>query len=305
MSWSLISNIRGNTTKKTKASPLKEKEYCFTLQPIANHQGSKIPFRDLRWIGPYLVEKVLTINYFTLQNFNTNKTQIPPIVRLKKYNPQKPPYKNLYLKTNIRRLNGRLTIILSFQKLIYTQMHGKRNLVDTYLTFLSYIMILTQLILMKVTQRDQTLLLSHVSIFVIHAMIKIGKLAPLLTQLYYNLQIQNSMVKVRTLRPLLTYITKINPNKHPIQVRTLKLNVNLCHIHHWGRVITLQRLKSTTLLLRIVRKTNLVSLEAADTTYALIQILFTQKKNRFWRVQNFTSAPFLFSAFSRHLQTNK
>ena len=32
--------------KKAKASPLKEKDYCFILQPKADHQGSKIPFRD-------------------------------------------------------------------------------------------------------------------------------------------------------------------------------------------------------------------------------------------------------------------
>ena len=38
--------------KKAKASPLKEKDYCFILQPKADHQGSKIPFRDFRWIVP-------------------------------------------------------------------------------------------------------------------------------------------------------------------------------------------------------------------------------------------------------------
>ena len=38
--------------KKGKASPLKEKVYCFILQPKADHQGSKIPFRDFRSIGP-------------------------------------------------------------------------------------------------------------------------------------------------------------------------------------------------------------------------------------------------------------
>ena len=48
--------------KKAKASPLKEKDYCFILQPRADHQGTKIPFRDFRWIGPYLVEKVLPNN---------------------------------------------------------------------------------------------------------------------------------------------------------------------------------------------------------------------------------------------------
>ena len=38
--------------KQAKASRLREKDYCFILQPKADHQGSKIPFRDFRWIGP-------------------------------------------------------------------------------------------------------------------------------------------------------------------------------------------------------------------------------------------------------------
>ena len=38
--------------KKAKASPLKEKDYCFILQPKADHQVSKVPFRDFRLIGP-------------------------------------------------------------------------------------------------------------------------------------------------------------------------------------------------------------------------------------------------------------
>ena len=37
--------------KKAKASPLKEKDYCFILQPKADHQESKIPFRDFQWLG--------------------------------------------------------------------------------------------------------------------------------------------------------------------------------------------------------------------------------------------------------------
>ena len=69
-----------------------------------------------------------------------------------------------------------------------TQVHGKQNLVDTYLTFLSYIMIITQLISMKLTDKDQILLLSHVPIFLIQAMVKIGILAPLLTHPYYHFQ---------------------------------------------------------------------------------------------------------------------
>ena len=132
-----------------------------------------------------------------MRKLNTNKTQILHRIRLRKYNPEKP------FKTTLRKINGRLTII-SFSHKIYTQLHGKRNLVDTYLTFLSYILILTQLILMKVTHRDQILLLSRVPIFMGQAMVKIGKYAPFLNNLYHNLQNLNRMVKVRTLRPLQT-----------------------------------------------------------------------------------------------------
>ena len=80
--------------KKAKASPLKEKDYCSLLQPKADHQGSKIPFRDFRWIGPYLVEKVLPNNNYIVRKLNTNKTQILHRFRLQKYNPEKPPEDN-------------------------------------------------------------------------------------------------------------------------------------------------------------------------------------------------------------------
>ena len=60
--------------KKSKASPLKEKDYCFILQPKSDHQGSKTTFRDFRWIGPYIVEKVLPNNNYIVGKLNTNKT---------------------------------------------------------------------------------------------------------------------------------------------------------------------------------------------------------------------------------------
>ena len=115
--------------KKAKASPLTEKGYCFTLQPENNHQASKIPFRDLLWIVHYLVEKILLNKKNILLKLKTNKTQIPHRIR-----PESTILKNL-LKTFIRKLNGRLTIIFLFRKMIYTPLHGKWNLEDTYLTF--------------------------------------------------------------------------------------------------------------------------------------------------------------------------
>ena len=62
--------------KKAKALPLKKKDYCFILQPKADHRRSKVPFRDFRWIGPYLVEKALPNNNYIVRKRNTDKTQI-------------------------------------------------------------------------------------------------------------------------------------------------------------------------------------------------------------------------------------
>ena len=62
--------------RKAKAAPLKEKDYCFILQPNADSQASKIPFRDYRWIGPFVIQKNLSNNNYIVRRVNTNKTQI-------------------------------------------------------------------------------------------------------------------------------------------------------------------------------------------------------------------------------------
>ena len=167
--------------KKAKASPLKEKDYCFILQPKADHQGSKIPFRDFRWIGPYIVEKVLPNNNYIVRKLNTNKTQILHRIRLRKYNPEKP------LKIIIWKCNGKPTTILLSRRMIYIQLHGKLNSADTSLIFPSYIPIPTQLTLMKITHKDQIQSLSHALISKTQTMVKIGKFAPFLTNQYREL----------------------------------------------------------------------------------------------------------------------
>ena len=43
--------------RKANAAPLQEKDYCFVLQPKAGCQGSKIPLRDFRWTGAFVVQK--------------------------------------------------------------------------------------------------------------------------------------------------------------------------------------------------------------------------------------------------------
>ena len=84
--------------KKATASPLKEKDYCYILQPKADHRRSKRPFHDFRWIVPYLVEKVLPNKNYIVRKLNTNTAQILYRIRLRKYNPEKSPEDN-YQKT--------------------------------------------------------------------------------------------------------------------------------------------------------------------------------------------------------------
>ena len=72
---------------RIQAAPLQEKDYCFVLKPKADCQGSKIPFRDFKWTGRFVVQKVLPNNNYIVRRLNTNKTQILHIIRLKKFVP--------------------------------------------------------------------------------------------------------------------------------------------------------------------------------------------------------------------------
>ena len=76
--------------RKAKAAPLSEQDFCFILQPKADNQGSKIPFREYHWIGPYRIEKVLPNDNYIVRRLNTNKTQILHRIRLKKFVPNTP-----------------------------------------------------------------------------------------------------------------------------------------------------------------------------------------------------------------------
>ena len=76
--------------RKAKAAPLMESESWFVLQPNADHQRSKIPFRDFRWVGPFTVQKVLPNKNYIVRQINTNKTQILHRFRLKKFVPNQP-----------------------------------------------------------------------------------------------------------------------------------------------------------------------------------------------------------------------
>ena len=74
--------------RKANASKFKKADYVFILQPKADHQGSKIPFTDFRWIGPYIIEKVLPNKNYLVGKIGTNKTQILHRMRLRQFRPR-------------------------------------------------------------------------------------------------------------------------------------------------------------------------------------------------------------------------
>ena len=76
--------------RKAKASPLETTDYCYVLNPKADTQATKIPFREFRWQGPYKVEKVLPNNNYIVRRLGTNKTQLLHRIRLRKFTPQAP-----------------------------------------------------------------------------------------------------------------------------------------------------------------------------------------------------------------------
>ena len=76
--------------RKAKAAPLETTEYYYILDPKADTQATKIPFREFRWCGPYKVEKVLPNNNYIVRRLGTNKTQLLHRIRLRKFTPQAP-----------------------------------------------------------------------------------------------------------------------------------------------------------------------------------------------------------------------
>ena len=83
-------NYKAYYDKKTNASKLKQTDYVFILQPKADHEMSKNPFTHFRWIGPYIIEKLLPNNIFLVRKSGTNKTQILHRMRLRQLTPRQP-----------------------------------------------------------------------------------------------------------------------------------------------------------------------------------------------------------------------
>ena len=60
--------------RKAKAAPLRE-NFLLILQPKADSQGSKIPLRDYKWIGFFVIQNVLPNDKYIVRSLNNNKTK--------------------------------------------------------------------------------------------------------------------------------------------------------------------------------------------------------------------------------------
>ena len=71
--------------KKASSNPLVVNDYCYALHPKAHSQSTKLPFRDYRWTGPYIVVKTLPNNNYLVRKLHTNLTQILHRIRLRPF----------------------------------------------------------------------------------------------------------------------------------------------------------------------------------------------------------------------------
>ena len=61
---------------------------------IAAESVSKIPSREYRWVGPFIIQKLLSDENYIVRRLNTNQTQILHRIRLEKFVPNQPLEQN-------------------------------------------------------------------------------------------------------------------------------------------------------------------------------------------------------------------
>ena len=76
--------------KKANASKLQEGNHVYILQPKADHQGTKIPFTEFRWVGPYIIARVLPNNNYVVRKIGTHRTQTLHRMRIRPFQPRTP-----------------------------------------------------------------------------------------------------------------------------------------------------------------------------------------------------------------------
>ena len=69
---------------------VRQPDYVCVLQLKTDHAGSKIPFTEFCWIGPYFIEKVLPNNNYVVRKIGTNRTKVLHQMRLRQFTPRQP-----------------------------------------------------------------------------------------------------------------------------------------------------------------------------------------------------------------------
>ena len=84
-------NTRPIMIKRPTLQNLKKQNMYTSYSRKADHQGSKIPFTEFRWIGPYIIEKVLPNNIYLVRKIGINKTEVLHRMRMRQFTPRQPP----------------------------------------------------------------------------------------------------------------------------------------------------------------------------------------------------------------------
>ena len=104
--------------RKAKAAPLKRNDYCFILQPIADHQGSKIRSENTGGLGLTLWKKICRMKTTLSKNFILIKRKFYNELDYVNTNPTL-SYKTLDRKATYNRMTK-----LLYRKMTCTSSHG-------------------------------------------------------------------------------------------------------------------------------------------------------------------------------------
>ena len=231
----------------------------------------KKPLRDFRWIGPYLVEKVLPNNFYIVRKLKTNKTQILHRNRLRKYKPEKPAEDN-YLEAQWQSDDN---IVIPHDDLYTIAWEAETGghlfaipIICSYPIAIDFHESYTQGPESGIVPRSYFHDSSDGHNREVFPTSDPSLVHPSITK--YHGQSQ----EVETTRKL-HYID--SSTRAPESSTDLETAYQPMQQPPMDRLTTLQRLRSTIVLPKLFRKTNLVILEAANTTYGLILTLMTEK----------------------------
>ena len=188
------------------------------------------------------MEKVITNNVCIVRKLKSYKIEILHRNRLGKFVP------NSFLKKINHKVIGKLTITLSYRRMIFMFLDLKQNLEDICWMFLLYTLTTTHVFSTKTTHKNHILLYSPLPGIFIPVMATPRKPILLLIRLQKILKVMNHIIEPEILQPSLIYVVLIIHIKNMSQPQTMNPHKNRCPNHDRGRMTHLRRVKLTTLL---------------------------------------------------------